>query len=143
MGSNEERMNNLILEIRMLENTFEELSARQGYFERALMENRTALETIKSLETAGKDEVLLPIGGGVLLRSSPPSSEKVLVNVGLNVVVEKSRASATQLIEKRANEYEQNVISLNNQRSQVAERLESDRALFNAMMSGQAPVPRR
>lgn len=138
-ASSEEKMNNLLLEVRVLEDTYSELTNRQSLLERALIENRSALDTIKGLESGNAEEVLMPIGGGVLLRSPPPSSDKVLVNIGLNVVVEKSRESATSLIEKRADEYEKSLVTIMTQRTQIAERLESDRVALNSMMSAQSP----
>jgi prefoldin alpha subunit len=135
--SDEERLNSLVMEARILESTFNELSARQNMLERALLENRAALEAIKGLTDQKPTEALLQIGAGVLVRSSPPSVDRVLVSVGANVVIEKTREEATAYLEARAKEVEQSVISLLNQRNEIAERLESDRQTLQTMLGRQ------
>jgi prefoldin alpha subunit len=135
--SDEERLNSLVMEARILESTFNELSARQNMLERALLENRAALEAIKGLTDQKPTETLLQIGAGVLVRASPPSVDRVLVSVGASVVIEKTREEATAYLEARAREVEQSVVSLLNQRNEIAERLESDRQTLQAMLGRQ------
>jgi prefoldin alpha subunit len=135
--SDEEKVNSLVVEVRILENTFNELSARQNLLERALLENRSALEAMKALGEQKPDEVLLQIGGGTLVKASPPSVDRVLVNVGANVAIEKTREEATAMIESRTKQVEQSVISLINQRNQIAERLESDRQVLQTLLGRQ------
>ena len=133
----DERINSLVVEIRVLEGTFNELTSRQNLLERALLETRSALDALNGLGPDPKDEVLLQIGGGAMLRSSPPATEKVLVNVGSNVVIEKAREEAVALLDSRSREVEKTVMSLISQRNEIAERLESDRQLLQTMLSQQ------
>lgn len=137
MSSEEERVNNLVAEIRVLESTFNELSSRQNLLERILIETRASVETLNGLGSGKAEEVLIPIGGAVLLRSSPPNSDRVLLNVGANVVVEKSREYATKFMETRANEIEESVVSIANQRNQIAQRLDSDRRALQTIVNRQ------
>ena len=46
----EETVNALVVEIRVLESTFNELTARQSLMERALLDSRAALESIWGLD---------------------------------------------------------------------------------------------
>jgi prefoldin alpha subunit len=123
------------MEIRILEGTFNELSARQNMLERALLESRAALEAIRGLSEAKGAEVLTQIGGGVLVRSSPPSVDRVLVNVGANAVIEKSRDEAVAMLEGRSREVESSVLSIQSQRNEIAERLEVDRQYLQTLIS--------
>jgi len=91
LSKDEERVNNLVAEVRMLESTYNDLSSRQSLLERILIETRSSLDTIKGLSASTSDEVLVPVGGGILLRASPPKTDKVLLNIGANVVVERTR----------------------------------------------------
>jgi len=133
--TDEEKVNSIVMEIRILEGTFNELSARQNMLERALLEGRAALEAIKGLAEAKGAEVLTQIGGGVLVRSSPPSVDRVLVNVGANTVIEKSREEALAILESRSRELETTVLSIQSQRNEIAERLEMDRQYLQALIS--------
>ena len=130
-------MNRLIAESRMLESTFNELTNRQGMLERMLIESRSSLDTIKGIASASTDEVLVPVGAGVLLRGSPPKADKVLVSIGANVVVEKTKEDAEKMLEGRAKVIEENIITLLSQRNQIAQRLESDRRTLQAFIDRQ------
>lgn len=135
--SEEERLNSLVVEIRMLEGTYNELSARQSLLERVLIESRAALESIKGISEGKPDEVLIPIGGGALVRATPPKIDKVLVNVGSNVVIEKDKDEAVSFLEKRVKEVENSIVAIISQRNQIAERINADRQILQTILSQQ------
>ncbi|MDA4128769.1 MAG: prefoldin subunit alpha [Thaumarchaeota archaeon] len=133
--SEEERVNSVVVEIRMLEGTYNELSVRQNLLERALIEGRSALEAIKTLSDSKPEEVLIPVGGGALVRSPPPDVSRVLVNVGANLVIEKTREEATAFLEERVKEIEKSIVAILSQRNQIAERLDLDRQALQSMIT--------
>ncbi len=135
--SAEETVNALVVEVRVLESTYNELSARQNLLERALIENRAALDALNGLGENPKQEVLMQIGGGAMLRSPPPSTDKVLVSVGANVVIEKPKAEAVAMMEGRSREVEKTIMSIAGQRNELAQRLDSDRQALNSLVSRQ------
>lgn len=137
MSSEEERMNRLLVESRVLESTFNELTSRQGMLERMLIESRASLDTVKMMGSAATDEVLVPVGAGVLLRASPPKADKVLVGIGANVVVEKTKEEAEKILEGRSKELEETIITILSQRNQIAQRLEADRRTLQAFIDRQ------
>ena len=134
----EETANALVVELRVLENTYNEFSARQNLLERALLENRAAIDAINGLGDKPSGEVLTQIGGGALLRGPPPSTDKVLVSVGASVVLEKPRAEAVALLDERSREFEKTIISLIGQRNELAQRLDSDRQALNSLVARQS-----
>jgi len=127
----EETANSLLVEIRVLESTYNEFTARQNLLERALLESRAALDAIKALSGQPPTEVLTQIGGGALLRAEPPSTNSVLISVGANVVIEKSKDEAVAILEGRSRDIEKTIMSLIGQRNDIAERLNSDREIMN------------
>ncbi len=133
----EEALNSLIIEVRVLENTYNELSSRQNMLERALLENRAALDTLNGLGDKPADEVLTQIGGGAMLRSPPPSADRVLISVGASVVIEKPKAEAVAILEGRSRDVEKSIVSIIGQRNEIAERLQSDRQVLNSLMARQ------
>ncbi len=135
--SAEETVNALVVEVRVLESTYNELSARQNLLERALIENRAALDALNGLGENPQQEVLMQIGGGAMLRSRPPSTDKVLVSVGANVVIEKPKAEAVAMMEGRSREVEKTIMSIAGQRNELAQRLDSDRQALNSLVSRQ------
>jgi len=137
LSDEEERVNNLVGEIRILESTYNELSGRQNLLERLLIESRSSIDTLTGLSTTKTEEVLLPVGGGILLRATPPNTDRVLLNVGANVLVEKDREYAKTFMEARAKELEESVIALASQRNQIAQRLDSDRRVLQSIVNKQ------
>ncbi len=137
MSKDEERVNNLIAEVRMLESTYNDLSSRQSLLERVLIETRSSLDTIKGLSASTSEEVLVPVGGGILLRASPPKTDKVLLNIGANVVVERTKDVATKFMDARAGDLEENITAIASQRNQIAQRLESDQRALQSLLSRQ------
>ena len=137
MSSDQDRINNLLSEIRVLEGGLEELSARQSFVERVLLDTNRSIDTIKGISSSGSEEALVPVGAGVLLRSVPPNVDMVLVNIGANVVVEKSKDEAIAFMEGRAKELEESLTTLISQRNQVAQRLDSDRRAAQTLLNGQ------
>jgi len=133
--SAEETVNALLVEVRVLESTYNELTARQNLLERALLESRAALDSIKGLDGKSSGEVLTQIGGGAMLRSQPPSTDRVLVSVGSNIVVEKSKEEAVAMLEERSRDVEKTIVSLIGQRNEIAERLNSDREVLNNLVA--------
>lgn len=131
----DETLNALLVEVRVLESTYNELTARQNLLERALLESRSALDSIKGLGGGSSPEVLVQIGGGAMLRSQPPSIDRVLVSVGSNVVIEKSKEEATAMLEERSREVEKTIVSLVGQRNEIAQRLSSDREVLNNLVA--------
>ena len=127
----EETVNALVIEIRVLESTYNELSARQNLLQRALLESRAALDSIKGLAGQTESEVLTQIGGGAMLRSKPPTTDTVLVSIGSSVVIEKPKEEAVAMLEERSRDVEKTIVSIIGQRNEIAERLDSDRDLLN------------
>jgi len=133
--SAEETVNALLVEVRVLESTYNELTGRQTLLERALLESRAALDSINGLDGGKSGEVLTQIGGGAMLRSQPPSTDRVLVSVGSNIVIEKSKEEAVAMLEERSRDVEKTIVSLIGQRNEIAERLNSDRDVLNNLVA--------
>jgi prefoldin alpha subunit len=133
--SDEDKINNLVVEVRVLESTYNELTSRQNLLERALIENRAALDAIKGLSGGKAADVLTQIGGGAMLRSPPPDVDKVLVSIGADVVLEKPREEALAVIEDRQKEVERSIVSIVGQREEIKQRLEADQETLQSLVS--------
>ncbi len=132
--SPEDSVNALLMEVRILESTYNELTSRENLLERALLESRAALDSIKGLSDHSP-EVLTQIGAGAMLRSQPPSTDKVLVSVGASIVIEKSKEEAVAMLEERSRDVEKTIVSVIQQRNEIAERLNSDREILNTLVA--------
>ena len=131
----EETVNALLVEVRVLESTYNELTARQNLLERALLESRAALDSIKGLSGQASQEVLTQIGAGAMLRSKPPATDKVLVGIGASIVIEKPKEEAVAMLEERSRDVEKTIVSVLGQRNEIAERLNADRGVLNNLVA--------
>ncbi|MCX8174729.1 MAG: prefoldin subunit alpha [Candidatus Micrarchaeota archaeon] len=68
----------------------------------ALVEMGGAIETLKNIKKI-KGESLLPIGSGVFISYGKPNTERVLINIGANVLSSKTPEEAVKMLEERQN----------------------------------------
>ncbi|HUU76639.1 MAG TPA: prefoldin subunit alpha [Methanoregulaceae archaeon] len=84
----------------------EVFSQQLGILEEGRMETLGAIEALKGMEETGDSTVLLQLGGGASVRARVSNPEKVLVNIGAEVVVERSNQEAVEFLKDRITEME-------------------------------------
>lgn|SRR5579875_1531875 len=129
----EQQLNQLVSELRVLEAYYQEVSARQQAASAALTDTRSALEAITGLAKSPKNEVLIPIGAGLLLPAKDLDASRFVVSVGAGVALEKDLASATQFLENRQKELQSALSSIDQQRREIGSRLEAGRAALQEL----------
>nr|A7I9I3.2 RecName: Full=Prefoldin subunit alpha; AltName: Full=GimC subunit alpha [Methanoregula boonei 6A8] len=114
--------------------------------ENGRMEALAAIEALEALATSEDGTVLLQIGGGASLRAKVLEPEKVLLNIGSEVIVEKTSVDAIEYLKDRITELEasQKKVSealekLRAQTNEIAKRLEQG----YRQAPGGSPVPHR
>ncbi len=70
------------------------LTQQLGMIEQQRLESAAAIESIRAIQESGDGIVLLPVGGGALLRVKVLDAGHVLVNIGADVSVERASADA-------------------------------------------------
>lgn len=136
MAAEDETLRRLVMDLRLLEGTLEEIQSRLNMLDSGLLELRmatTALESMKS-EKPGS-HLLVPIGGGSYAKAQVSDSEKVIVGIGAGVAVEKTVEAAKESIVKQLQELERVRISIQQQQAQVMQRMDGIRAKINEMSS--------
>jgi prefoldin alpha subunit len=76
----------------------------------------------------------MPIGVGVYLKTNIPSIDKLLVNVGAGVAIEKTREDTLNYIESRIKEFEIGLNQLRDQKKQITSQLEQIQQQVNSML---------
>ena len=127
----EQRLQTLVSQVRILEAYLNEVSARENITGRAIIESRASLEAIKALNSAPNNEALLPIGAGVLLNSAIAKPDKLFIDIGAGAVVAKSPEETTAFVEQRIKELETALENIQQQKAQVENQLAGYRALVN------------
>jgi prefoldin alpha subunit len=97
------------------------------------MEAIAAIETLKSVGTSAEEEVvLLQLGGGASVRAKIIEPQKVLLNIGSDVVVERSNPEAVEYLQDRITEMEasgkkvaETIDRIRTQMNEIARRIEA------------------
>ena len=136
MSDEERRVQSLIAELRFLESRLNEANSQREYLIRALIDAKTGLAALRGLGVSSSD-VLIPLGGGVYVNGKTPPVDRLLVGIGAEVVVEKSREDAEKYLEEQAKGMENAVAGLDAQRNDINNKLLERREAINNMIAKQ------
>ena len=121
-------------------------SQQLSLLEEGRMEAIAAIEALEGAAAAPESVVLLQIGGGVSVRARIIDPERVLLNIGAEVIVEKSNTAAQDYLKDRIIEMEasakkvaETLDRLRGQMNEIARRIEL--GYQQAQMAQMQPVP--
>ena len=135
-SKDEEELQKLSIEMRLLEQTAEALQSRMTMVNTAANDLLYAQATLEGLEKeAEKSEILVPIGGTSYIRAKLDNLDQVIVGMGAGVSVEKTREEAKEIIKKRLEDLDKTRKSIQQQYTQVAERINLDRERAEALIA--------
>ncbi|MEM1589073.1 MAG: prefoldin subunit alpha [Candidatus Bathyarchaeia archaeon] len=133
-GKAEEELRRLSVEMRILEQTAEALEARINMVNAVLTDLTYANMTLEGLEKQKENaELLIPIGGNTYIKARLETPDKVTVGIGAGVSVEKTLQDAKEIIKKRLEDLEKSRVSLQQQLSQVIDRINENRERFEEL----------
>lgn len=98
------------------------------------MEAMAAIETLKSVGASSFDEevVLLQLGGGASVRAKIVEPQRVLLNIGSDVIVERGNPEAIEYLQDRITEMEasgkkvaETIDRIRTQMNEIARRIEA------------------
>lgn len=100
--------------------------------EQKRIESLAAIETMKALSADRDSAALLPLGGGTMVRVKVSDPEKILVNIGADVVVQRTNGEAITFLQEKITEMEamekkvaQTIEQLRVQMAEIARRIET------------------
>lgn len=135
----EEQTQQLMQQMQMLETYFSDLSQRENTFLSVFREATAAIESIKSLGKNPESDTLVPIGMGTYIPTKISSTNKIVLNIGAGVAVEKDFASAINYLEARIKEVEIALQDTSAKKQDAATRLEQGREQINQLMQATPP----
>ena len=130
----EEQTQQLLYQMQMLENLFGELTQKESSIINIIREANSAIHSIKGITTQPESDSLVPLGLGVFMKSKVNSNEKIIVNVGSGVAIEKNHTDAINYLESRLKELEIALQDTNQQRQQIAANLEHGKQQMQSLM---------
>jgi len=135
----EEKAQQLMQQMQMLENYFADLSQREGTLYGVLREAVAAIETIRSLSQKSDSEALLPVGLGTFVKAKISSNEKFVLNIGAGISLEKNSTSALNYLEARIKEIEMAIQDNSSKKHDAAAQLEQGKNQINQLMQSESP----
>jgi len=130
----EEQTQQLLYQMQMLENMFGELTQKENSIISIIREANSAIHSIKGIDTQSESDSLVPFGLGVFAKSKINSNEKIIINVGSGVAIEKNHNDAINYLESRLKELEIALQDTNQQRQQIAANLEQGKQQMQTLM---------
>ena len=136
----EEQAQQMLQQMQMLENMFAELSQKQNSITNIIRDANSAIKSIQEIKENPDSENLVPVGMGTFIKTKTIPNEKVVVNVGAGVAMEKDHDSALNYLESKIKELEVALQETNSQRQQIAANLEQGKQQMQQIM--QQPRPK-
>lgn len=142
-SKSEEELRKISVELRFLEQTAEALQNRINMINAVGTDLSYASTTLESLEEEKESsELLVPIGGTSYIMAKLDNPDKIIVGIGAGVSVEKTRQEAKDIIKKRLEDLDKTRLSMQQQFTQVAQKINDDREKLDmivaAMREGKA-----
>ncbi|HUK38264.1 MAG TPA: prefoldin subunit alpha [Methanomicrobiales archaeon] len=110
-----------------------EIFSRQlEVIEQKRIESLAAIETLKSIAGDHDSPVLLPLGGGTMVRARVADPEKILVNIGSDVIVQRTNGETITFLQEKITEMEAmekkvaaTIDQLRSQMAEIAQKIET------------------
>ena len=130
----EEQTQQLLYQMQMLENMFGELTQKESSIINIIREANSAIHSIKGISTQSESDNLVPLGLGAFMKTKVNSDEKIIMNVGSGIAIEKTHDDAINYLESRLKELEIALQDTNQQRQQIAANLEQGKQQMQSLM---------
>ena len=135
----EEQAQQMLQQMQMLENMYTELSQKENSIKNIIRDADSAIKSIQEIKVNPDSESLVPIGMGTFIKTKNIPNEKVVVNVGAGVAIEKNPDSALNYLESKIKELEVALQETNAQRQQIAANLEQGKQQMQQIMQQSQP----
>ena len=134
----EEKAQQLMQHLQMLENYFSELSQREGTLYGILREAKAAIDSIKSLSQKSDSEALVSVGMGTFVKAKISSADKLVLNIGAGISLEKDSTSAINYLEARIKEIEVAIQDTSAKKYDAAAQLEQGKHQINQLIQAES-----
>ena len=130
----EEQAQQMLQQMQMLENMYAELSQKENSIKNIIRDADSAIKSIQEIKVNPDSETLVPVGMGTFIKTKIVPNEKIVVNVGAGVAIEKDPDSALSYLESKIKELEVAFQETSSQRQQIAANLEQGKQQMQQIM---------
>jgi len=131
--ADEKEIEQKYMQFQMLQQQMEQINEHLQLLNQQNQDLEISINSIEKLkDTEADNEILCPIANGIFLKAKLQDNQKLIVNVGSGVTVEKTIDEVIKLLEEQKTEMKQKVLDaekfmqeLNNQAMKIYQEVES------------------
>ena len=123
-GKEQKELQQKVLAYRILESRIDSLLKQREFLANKLVEMQTTLESIDEIEKS-KENILFPLGSAAYTFGRIVDKDKIIVEVGAGVALEKNFTEARGILNERKNDIENALTTLQRNIQEVSESLQS------------------
>ena len=131
----EEQAQQLLYQMQMMEGYLSELSQKETTIVSVIREASSAIQSLKTIDTKTDNETLVPVGLGTFIKTKTVPNEKLILNIGAGIAVEKDKDSAINFLELRLKEMQVALQETSNQKQQISASLEQGKQQMEQMLA--------
>ena len=131
----EEQAQQLLYQMQMMEGYLSELTQKEGTIMSIIREASSAIQSLKTIDTKTDNETLVPVGLGTFIKTKTVPNEKLILNIGAGIAVEKDKDSAINFLELRLKEMQVALQETSNQKQQISANLEHGKQQMEQMLA--------
>ena len=131
----EEQTQQLLYQMQMLEGYFSELIQKEESIISVIREASSAVLSLKAIDNKTDSETLVPMGLGTFVKTKLIPNQKLILNVGAGIAIEKDQNYAINFLESRLKEFQVALQDISGQKQQVSASLEQGKQQMNQLMT--------
>ena len=131
----EEQAQQLLYQMQMMEGYLSELTQKEGTIMSIIREASSAIQSLKTIDTKTNNETLVPVGLGTFIKTKVVPNEKLILNIGAGIAIEKDKDSAINFLELRLKEMQVALQETSNQKQQISASLEQGKQQMEQMLA--------
>ncbi len=131
----EEQTQQLLYQMQMLEGYFSELIQKEQAIISVIREASSAVVSLKAIDNKTDSETLVPMGLGTFVKTKLIPNQKLILNVGAGIAIEKDQNYAINFLESRLKEFQVALQDIAGQKQQVSASLEQGKQQMNQLLA--------
>ena len=131
----EEQAQQLLYQMQMLEGYLSELSQKEATIVSVIREASSAIQSLKTIDNKPDNETLTPVGVGTFIKTKVVPNEKLILNIGAGIAIEKDKDSSINFLELRLKEMQVALQETSNQKQQISASLEQGKQQMEQMLA--------
>ena len=131
----EDKTQQLLYQMQMLEGYFSELIQKEQAIISVFREASSAVVSLKAIDNKTDSETLVPLGLGTFVKTKLIPNQKLILNVGAGVAIEKDQNYAINFLESRLKEMQVAYQEIVGQRQRISASLEQGKQQMNQLLA--------